>query len=224
MNQMTDCNVIADLIPLYIDSTCSHESAELVEEHIKTCEGCTKLLETMRAEGIELKEKAPALESKKLFKSVRKSLIIVILSLCVMVASFCFNWFKAYYGNNWTLVFTMLYVAAWLILTVHVKDIIPLVGVNLAFGTIILMLDIFHFIERFLLHSGILTVEQYVNMFVLGKPQSARVPYFYLISIPFHGVTNLADFKYVYPVSMVVSLVVIIYSIISLKNWKKYRS
>lgn len=221
---MTDCNVIADLIPLYIDSTCSHESAELVEEHIKTCEGCTKLLETMRAEGIELKKKAPALESKKLFKSVRKSLVIVILSLCVMFVSYFYNYFNAYYGNTWTLLFTMLYVTAWMVLTVHVREIIPLISINFAFGLLYLILDIFHFVKRFLLLSGILTAEQYVNLFVLNRLTSSRATYFYLIGIPYHGVTNLADFKYVYPISTVVSLVVIIYSIISLKNWKKYRS
>lgn len=52
---MIDCNVIADLIPLYIDDTCSQESAELVEEHIKTCKDCTKLLETMCSDEIRLK-------------------------------------------------------------------------------------------------------------------------------------------------------------------------
>ena len=43
-----DCNVIKDLIPLYIDGCCSEESARLVREHITSCDACKKLLEEMQ--------------------------------------------------------------------------------------------------------------------------------------------------------------------------------
>lgn len=217
---MTDCNVIEDLIPLYIDNTCSKESSELIEEHIKTCESCTKLLQTMRTEGIEPKEKAPKLESKRLFESVRKSLVIVILSLCIMVLSYCFNFFCAYFGNSWTLLFTSLFIASWITLTVNVKDIIPLIGVNLAFGLTIFLIDVYQFVRRFLLLSGIINANQYVKYFINGPVP----PIFYLISVPFHGASNFGHWNWVYVVSVIASAAVIIYSIISLKNWKKYRS
>lgn len=217
---MTDCNVIADLIPLYIDNTCSKESSELIEEHIKTCEGCKKLLEDMRAEGIEPKEKAPKLESRKLFESVRKSLVIVILSLCIMVLSYCFNFFCAYFGNSWTLLFTSLFIASWITLTVNVKDIIPLIGVNLAFGLTIFLIDVYQFVRRFLLLSGIINANQYVKYFMNGPVP----PMYYLISVPFHGASNFGHWNWVYVVSAIASAAVIIYSIISLRSWKKYRS
>ena len=44
-----DCNVVKDLIPLYIDGCCSEESKKIVKEHIQGCDGCKKLLEDMRA-------------------------------------------------------------------------------------------------------------------------------------------------------------------------------
>lgn len=44
-----DCNVIKDLIPLYIDGCCSEESAQLVREHIESCDACRKLFEEMQA-------------------------------------------------------------------------------------------------------------------------------------------------------------------------------
>jgi hypothetical protein len=44
-----DCNVVKDLIPLYIDGCCSEESEIIVKEHIQGCDGCKKLLEDMRA-------------------------------------------------------------------------------------------------------------------------------------------------------------------------------
>lgn len=218
---MIDCNVIADLIPLYIDDTCSQESAELVEEHIKTCKDCTKLLETMCSDEIRLKEKAPKLESNRLFKSVRKSLLIVMLSLCVMAASYCFNYFGLYYfRHSLELLFTVMYIAAWMILTVHVKEIIPLIGVNLAFGMFTLLIDVYHFTRRFLLISGIINANQYVKYFINGPTPSI----FYMISVPYGGASFLGNWTWVYVVSTIASLAVVIYSIISLKNWKKYRS
>ena len=44
-----NCNVVKDLIPLYIDGCCSEESQKLVDEHIKNCAACKKLLEDMNA-------------------------------------------------------------------------------------------------------------------------------------------------------------------------------
>lgn len=43
-----NCNVIKDLLPLYAEDMCSPESKELVEEHLRGCEGCTKELEGIR--------------------------------------------------------------------------------------------------------------------------------------------------------------------------------
>ena len=44
-----NCNVVKDLIPLYIDGCCSEESKNIVNEHIHCCNGCKKLLEDMKA-------------------------------------------------------------------------------------------------------------------------------------------------------------------------------
>lgn len=35
-----NCNIIKDLIPLYIDDCCSEESKEKVKEHLADCESC----------------------------------------------------------------------------------------------------------------------------------------------------------------------------------------
>ena len=43
-----NCNIVKDLIPLYIDRCCSPESERAVEEHIRTCNGCQKLWEDMK--------------------------------------------------------------------------------------------------------------------------------------------------------------------------------
>ncbi len=49
-----DCNVIRDLIPLYVDGCCSEESEKMVREHIKGCESCLKLLDDMKSDTAEV--------------------------------------------------------------------------------------------------------------------------------------------------------------------------
>lgn len=44
-----DCNVIKDLIPLYIDDCCSEESAEIVRAHIDSCSECKTVYESMNS-------------------------------------------------------------------------------------------------------------------------------------------------------------------------------
>ena len=36
------CNIIEDLLPLYVDDMVSEDSRQLVEEHLKTCPACRK--------------------------------------------------------------------------------------------------------------------------------------------------------------------------------------
>lgn len=42
-----NCNVVKDLIPLYIDRCCSEESEKIVKEHIESCDACKKLFNDM---------------------------------------------------------------------------------------------------------------------------------------------------------------------------------
>lgn len=53
-----ECNVIKDLLPLYVDECCSEESAKLVAEHLETCESCRKEYDLMR-ETLQLQAEAP---------------------------------------------------------------------------------------------------------------------------------------------------------------------
>lgn len=48
-----NCNVIHDLLPLYVDQICSDESRELVDEHLMGCRDCSMLLQRMRSTEIE---------------------------------------------------------------------------------------------------------------------------------------------------------------------------
>ena len=48
-----NCNVISDLLPLYVDKICSDESRELVDGHLADCRDCSALLQQMLSTEIE---------------------------------------------------------------------------------------------------------------------------------------------------------------------------
>lgn len=47
------CDIIQDLLPLYIDGACSKASGEMIEEHIETCPHCKEIYEKMSFRGSE---------------------------------------------------------------------------------------------------------------------------------------------------------------------------
>lgn len=49
MNKIS-CNVIGDLLPLYVDGAVSEDTKKLVEEHLAECEECKKAAEEMGKE------------------------------------------------------------------------------------------------------------------------------------------------------------------------------
>ncbi len=49
----TDCEIIRDLLPLYVDDICSEKSRLLVDEHLAECTECTDLLNRLRKTEIE---------------------------------------------------------------------------------------------------------------------------------------------------------------------------
>ena len=49
----TDCEIIRDLLPLYVDDICSEKSRELVDEHLHECAECSDLLRRLKRTEIE---------------------------------------------------------------------------------------------------------------------------------------------------------------------------
>ena len=91
------CRVIEDLLPLYHDQVCSPESGAMVEEHLKECDRCSKLLSELQedAKSATIHEAAPlkaigAAWKKSKKRSFLKGTLIAVL-LCAVL-------FGAYYG------------------------------------------------------------------------------------------------------------------------------
>lgn len=62
-----NCNIIQDLLPLYVDGVVSQDTQEFVEEHLEHCEECKREVEFMRTDlSLPIEKKAP------LFKGLKK--------------------------------------------------------------------------------------------------------------------------------------------------------
>lgn len=58
------CNIAEDLLPLYVDGSCSEDSRAALEEHLQGCPSCRAALERMRSgviDGIRAEQAAPEL-------------------------------------------------------------------------------------------------------------------------------------------------------------------
>lgn len=66
---MMKCEIIRDLIPLYLDDVCSEESKKLVEDHLSECKECRKYMKELQME-LEVKRQRPEedLDEKKLLQ------------------------------------------------------------------------------------------------------------------------------------------------------------
>ena len=71
----TECCVVRDLLPLYIEDMVSTETAQYINEHLKNCNECQAELESLKeGEGLTAIEKKPSVDTKdaKSFKAVMK--------------------------------------------------------------------------------------------------------------------------------------------------------
>lgn len=88
------CEIIKDLLPLYLDGVCSNDSRAAVEEHLASCDNCKAELQAMQTTipignaGQNLKE-AEAVKnlSRKWKKGMAKSLIKgILIAVAAIVA------------------------------------------------------------------------------------------------------------------------------------------
>lgn len=76
---MTPCEITKDLLPLYIDSTCSEDAREYVERHLSECAECRAAYDKIIAERNNSGQSAAALQRR-----IRRQRILII-ALCVLI-------------------------------------------------------------------------------------------------------------------------------------------
>ena len=76
-----ECDIVGDLLFSYNDGILSNTSKELVEEHLKKCEKCKKILEEIKQES-DVKNQVKEIDFfKSIKKNINKKNIIILLVL-----------------------------------------------------------------------------------------------------------------------------------------------
>lgn len=93
-----ECNIIRDILPLYVENMVSDDTAAFIEDHLKKCAACRAELEQMKAPDDfhmdtdivplkNLKQKMAAKKILTIFSSVVLTLIIVFTCINLWPAS-----------------------------------------------------------------------------------------------------------------------------------------
>ncbi len=83
-----DCEVIQDLLPLYIDNICSPKSREIVDTHVRECPDCMAQLKALDDHTVTkelLQERDRVLETHKKKEKKRSAMIGMITAACLTV-------------------------------------------------------------------------------------------------------------------------------------------
>lgn len=88
------CNVIKDLIPLYVDDVVSEETKELVDEHISSCESCRGEVESM-GKKVVIPTQSDDMRIKRFKRKLNKKKIITVclssvFTLLIGIVIFCY--------------------------------------------------------------------------------------------------------------------------------------
>lgn len=154
------CEIIQDILPLYHDDVCSDASKELIEEHIKTCNKCEKILaelnkttafDEMKAESTEVlkrhakKERDIAITTGIVIASLLTLPIIIAIMLTLPGYS---DW-----KTNAVLISAMLLIAGFTVVPLLSKQ--KKFAKTIVSSTLALLLIIF-FTEMFFDNGGLL--------------------------------------------------------------------
>ncbi len=95
-----NCNIVIDLLPLYVDGLCSEETAKEIKSHLESCESCRATVEKMQKKTdfppIKDGKSEEVKPFKKLNRKLRKSKAFVIALSAVIVVSVGFLGFLTF--------------------------------------------------------------------------------------------------------------------------------
>ena len=91
------CDVVKDLLPLYVDDVLSGDSRALVEEHLKTCDECADLCKNLKGDDnfALTKNENDKAAIKRIKKKIQTKRIVTALVSALCIAAIAFG---TYYG------------------------------------------------------------------------------------------------------------------------------
>ena len=86
-----NCNIIRDILPLYLDDVVSDETKQMVEEHLQSCASCRAEASAMKKDVILPASKTQRLAEAKVIKGIRtkifrKKVIVSAVTVAAVLA------------------------------------------------------------------------------------------------------------------------------------------
>ena len=88
MSMDKQCEIVQDLLPLYVDGACSESSVAMVKEHLESCPECKTLYEKLCSDTGEgtLKAEMVGVVAKREKKVKKKRLLTIVASVVLTIA------------------------------------------------------------------------------------------------------------------------------------------
>lgn len=197
------CEVIRDLLPLYVDEICSGESKRLVSEHLESCNECKRLYEKMKISVVSCRSDGE-LDTKKAFNSVWKRALGIIVTLAIVIGCCSVNLLAAFEGGKATaisLTATLIYIIGMGAFTFITRHIYPFAKFSFVFSLLTFLSAVFSTICRLTKAGG------FISLFLS-----------FLSAVPFYGLRITLDWTKTYMAASMISLVWLIFAGL---NWRK---
>ena len=82
-----DCDIIKDLLPLYVEQIASEKSGKAIEEHLQECEACREIYNNMKAPEPHIQyDRKPAESFHKYVKKQRRKVAVITAVVLLAVA------------------------------------------------------------------------------------------------------------------------------------------
>ena len=95
----TECSVVRDLLPLYVENMVSPETAQFVSDHLKECSECHSELENLKeGEPLSMVENKPAIDTgnakpfKKMMKRMNRQFYSIAYAALIFLIFLGFGW------------------------------------------------------------------------------------------------------------------------------------
>lgn len=98
------CNIVRDMLPLYVDGVCSEATTEMVKEHLVNCAECNKICEQMyshTSEDVLCEESKSVIEAaafawkKRKRNAFKKGFAIAVIITFILLGSIIGGYFYA---------------------------------------------------------------------------------------------------------------------------------
>ena len=90
MNKKSECLLVTELIPLYLENQTGKHSNEYIEAHIKTCEECRMNMQYMSSSYETCRKYEKINNQKLLFERIKKRILAGYIIIMVIVWIFIF--------------------------------------------------------------------------------------------------------------------------------------